>query len=86
MVAVAFEVALLCQYLINKLEEFESNAAVVLSVSLQPQPFAPVQVEGKAKRYLIVAYFTPKRRKKTIFALLLDDSADYFVRPAAGNN
>lgn len=51
MVAVAFEVALLCQYLINKLEEFESNAAVVLSVSLQPQPFAPVQVEGKAKRY-----------------------------------
>lgn len=85
MVAVAFEVALLCQYLINKLEEFESNAAVVLSVSLQPQPFAPVQVEGKAKRYLIVAYFTPKRRK-TMFALLLDDSADYFVRPAAGNN
>lgn len=85
MVAVAFEVALLCQYLINKLEEFESNAAVVLSVSLQPQPFAPVQVEGKAKHYLIVAYFTPKRRK-TIFARLLDDSADYFVRPAAGNN
>lgn len=60
MAALAFEVALLCQYLINKLQQFESNAAVVLSASLQPQPFTQVQVESGAKPLLIVAYFTPK--------------------------
>lgn len=51
MVAVAFEVALLCQYLINTLEEFESNAAAVLSAWLGLQLFALVQVEGKARRH-----------------------------------
>lgn len=50
-VALPFEVALVCHYLINKLEEFESNAAVVLSASLKSQPFTQVQVEGEANCY-----------------------------------
>lgn len=52
MVALPYEMALLCQYLINKLEGFELNAAVVvITAPYEPQPFIQVQVEGEASCY-----------------------------------